>query len=307
MGVKKVSLLRLVPQGRVLENKELVVLSNEEQKELKQILAKCQDIYKGKIRLGMPFSAQRAACGTGSIKLTVRYDGYVFPCEAFKDDLMEIGKGITPENVKNKRLKKIYNKSAYLKSVRKGLKAYVACEGNEHCYGQYCRNKMIKMREAKKTFQEMDILERKGHPVVQAHINMLQGIITRMAQNSAKCKSWAIPIVTAIIMLALEKDTIPGMVAYIPLGMFYLLDCYYLGLERKFRDEQRDFIKKLNDGEDITSDLFFAQATDKKGWFGRRWRMIKDQLVCTLDGMFSFSTTILYAVLALSIYLLGKI
>lgn len=163
------------------------------------------------------------------------------------------------------------------------------------------------MCETKKSFQEMDILERKGHPVVQSHINMLQGIITRMAQNSTNCKSWAIPIVSAIIMLALEKNTIPGMVAYIPLGIFYLLDCYYLGLERKFRDEQRDFIKKLNDGDDITSDIFFAQSTDKKGWFGRRWRMIKDQLFCTFDGVFSFSTTIVYGVLALSVYLTGKI
>lgn len=163
------------------------------------------------------------------------------------------------------------------------------------------------MCETKKSFQEMDILERKGHPVVQAHINMVQGIITRMAQNSTNCKSWAIPIVSAIIMLALEKNTIPSMIAYIPLGIFYLLDCYYLGLERKFRDEQRDFIKKLNDGDDITSDIFFAQSTDKKGWFGRRWRMIKDQLFCTFDGVFSFSTTIVYGVLALSVYLTGKI
>ncbi len=141
MGVKNVSLLRLVPQGRVLENKELVVLSSEEQEELKQILAESQDTYEGKIRLGLPFAAKRAACGTGTVKLTVRYDGFVFPCEAFKDGLMEIEEGITPENVKNKRLLEIYSNSAYLQSVREGLKTYTDCEGEEHCYGQYCRNK----------------------------------------------------------------------------------------------------------------------------------------------------------------------
>ena len=141
IGVNNVSLLRLVPQGRELENKELVEMSAEEQEELKRILAECQESYQDHIRLGLPFSAKRATCGTGSVKLTVRYDGYVFPCEAFKDGMMEIEDGIISENIKNKRLNEIYNNSAYLQSVREGLKAYAACEGDEHCYGQYCRNK----------------------------------------------------------------------------------------------------------------------------------------------------------------------
>ena len=139
MGVSNVSFLRLVPQGRVLENKDLVELSAEEQEELKQILAKCQGTYQGKIRLGLPFSAKRAACGTGSVKVIVRYDGYVFPCEAFKDGMMEINKGVKPENIKEKRLKDIYEESGYLKIVREGLLAYTGCEVNEYCYGQFIR------------------------------------------------------------------------------------------------------------------------------------------------------------------------
>lgn len=142
MGVSNVSFLRLVPQGRVLENKELVEMSVEEQEELKKIMAKCQETYQGKIRLGLPFSAKRAACGTGSIKLTVRYDGYVFPCEAFKDGMMEINEGVMPENVKEKRLKNIYEESGYLKVIREGLEAYSGCEGNEYCYGQFIRAKI---------------------------------------------------------------------------------------------------------------------------------------------------------------------
>ncbi len=139
MGVKNVSLLRLVPQGRVPENKALVEMNNKEQNELKQILQKCQETYHGKIRLGLPFSAKQASCGTGLVKLTVRYDGFVFPCEAFKDGMMELKDGVTPENVKEKRLREKYCNSAYLCSVRDDLKEYASCEGGEHCYGQYCR------------------------------------------------------------------------------------------------------------------------------------------------------------------------
>lgn len=139
MGVSNVSILRLVPQGRVLENKDLVVLKDEEQAELKQILDLCKESFKGRIRLGLPLSSKRVFCGTGTSKVVVRYDGYVFPCEAFKDGIMQIADGITPDNVRTKSLKDIYKGSAYLQSVRAGLKDYTMCEVNEHCYGQYYR------------------------------------------------------------------------------------------------------------------------------------------------------------------------
>ena len=117
MGVSNVSFLRLVTQGRVLENKELVELTIEEQAELKQILIKSGESYKGKIRLGLPFSAKRAICGTGTVKLTIRYDGYIFPCEAFKDGMMEIMDGIMAENVNEKRLSDIYEHSEGYKNL----------------------------------------------------------------------------------------------------------------------------------------------------------------------------------------------
>ena len=52
---------------------------------------------------------------------------------------MEISEGVMPENVKEKRLKDIYEESEYLKIVREGLRAYSRCEGNEYCYGQFKR------------------------------------------------------------------------------------------------------------------------------------------------------------------------
>lgn len=141
MGVSNVSFLRLVSQGRAQENKELVMLNVEEGKELQKILESCKETYQDKIRLGLPFSAKRTACGTGTIKLTVRYDGFVFPCEAFKDGMMLIKKNLAPENVKEKCLKEIYNNSAYLRAIRMGLKEYTKCKGDERCFGQFCRSR----------------------------------------------------------------------------------------------------------------------------------------------------------------------
>jgi len=140
MGVPNVSILRLVPQGRVMENSDLVELSSEDLNDMKQILVNCLENYKGKIRLGLPFSAKYAICGTGSTKLTVRYDGYVFPCEAFKDGMMEIKGNVIPENVKDRDLKDIYENSAYLRQVREGIMAYSKQNNIECCYGQFCRH-----------------------------------------------------------------------------------------------------------------------------------------------------------------------
>ena len=153
--------------------------------------------------------------------------------------------------------------------------------------------------------KDLTIIETKAHPAVKAHIDWLQGIISRMAKNSASCKSWAIPMVTAIVTLALEKGILPTKVAYIPVGLFYLLDCYYLGLERKFKDRLRDFIIKINDGKDFDKDIYLSHSTDDKCWIVRRLCSIWHQILSVLDGMFSFSTTIVYGALALIVRLIG--
>lgn len=153
--------------------------------------------------------------------------------------------------------------------------------------------------------EEMTIFDTKAHPAVKAHIDMLQSIISRMAKDSATCKSWAIPLVTAILMLALEKRIVPPTAAFIPLCLFYLLDCYYLGLERKFKDRLRDFIIKINEGKDVDEDIYLSHSTDDKCWIMRRLCSVWHQILSVIDGMFSFSTTVVYGTLALIIYLIG--
>lgn len=140
MGVSNVSLLRLVPQGRVDENENLVILSDEEQRELKSMIAELSQKYDGnRLRLGKPYRSEMyTTCNTGTVRLAVRYDGYVFPCGAFKDG-MEVFEGCRPDNVKEKRLADIYEKSAYIIKVREGLAEYYEGDVIEPCYGQYYR------------------------------------------------------------------------------------------------------------------------------------------------------------------------
>lgn len=74
-------------QGRVLKNKELVQLSDAELEELTGSLNALKSNERElKIRIGVPLSGkqEQVKCNAGSGKLIIRYDGAVYPCEAYK-------------------------------------------------------------------------------------------------------------------------------------------------------------------------------------------------------------------------------
>lgn len=88
-------------------------------------------------------------------------------------------------------------------------------------------------------------------PAVLKHIDIYQALINRMAANSAACKQWAITLVSAILVFALEKGSAEAAaVALIPVLMFCFLDAYYLALERQFRNTYSDFLDGLHGVED---------------------------------------------------------
>ena len=69
------------------------------------------------------------------------------------------------------------------------------------------------------------------------YLEFIQAIISRMSSNSFMLKGWCITLISALFALA-AKDTDPlyVLVAYIPIPAFWLLDGYYLSLERQYRE-----------------------------------------------------------------------
>lgn len=67
-------------------------------------------------------------------------------------------------------------------------------------------------------------------------IEILQSIITRMAQNSFTIKGWAVTVLTALLAFS-GKDADRGFALYAlyPALAFWGLDAYYLMQERLFR------------------------------------------------------------------------
>ena len=100
---------------------------------------------------------------------------------------------------------------------------------------------------------------------VQHFISYLEGIINRMASNSANCKNWLLAIIAGCLGVQPSVQAVVDKIwlAYPIVGLFCLLDSYYLGCEKYFCDVMGDFVKKvrMNDGEYVASLYKFEKRT----------------------------------------------
>lgn len=67
------------------------------------------------------------------------------------------------------------------------------------------------------------------------HLKMVQGVVTRMAGNSAQMKTWAVSLVTACLVfsgLSDEPHWLLGVGGCVPAIAFWIMDARYLHLER---------------------------------------------------------------------------
>lgn len=88
------------------------------------------------------------------------------------------------------------------------------------------------------------------------HLNMIQGIINRMASNSFALKGWAVTLVAGIFALSSkDADKTYFLIAYVPIIIFWILDSYYLWQERLFRDLYNDVSKKAEKDIDYKMDI----------------------------------------------------
>lgn len=139
LGVSRVSFLRFVAQGRGLDNVSKLLLDETEMKEVRQLMKECLANNIIDIRIGIPFIEcdKRVNCLAGISKLDVRYDGKVYPCEAFKNENLKHLITSEADNVKEKPLKEIYRKSHHLLQTRKLLGEFQSQMTCETCMNQF--------------------------------------------------------------------------------------------------------------------------------------------------------------------------
>jgi len=116
LGVSKVSVLRYVAQGRGKENHTQLKLGDKEIKQLRRILKQIDTCY---VRLGHPLNpfliSNESTCSAGRDRMTIRYDGLAFPCEAMKF----LANNFNDNDVHTNSIKKIWYNSVIFNLARK--------------------------------------------------------------------------------------------------------------------------------------------------------------------------------------------
>ncbi len=127
---------------------------------------------------------------------------------------------------------------------------------------------------------------------LQTFIQNLQGIISRLANNSSNCKTWCITISAAILIFVLEKGQFFAVsIGFMPIIMFFFLDAYYLSLERDFRNLYNEFVEKLNKNELAPEEIFVINPA----------RGTKHRITSLGSSIKSFSVWPFYLILAIAL------
>ncbi len=89
----------------------------------------------------------------------------------------------------------------------------------------------------------------------EKHLELIQGVINRMAGNSFHLKGWSVVLVSALFALA-ASDTNANFVllAFLPAIAFWVLDGYFLQQERMYRKLYEEERRKSDPESDFTMD-----------------------------------------------------
>lgn len=94
------------------------------------------------------------------------------------------------------------------------------------------------------------------------HLEMIQSIITRMAQNSFMVKGWALTLVVALFAFVPKVECLFIPLAIIPILLFTCLDALYLQSERRYR-KLYDIVRNKDESE-IDFDLKLSNECKHK-------------------------------------------
>ena len=132
-------------------------------------------------------------------------------------------------------------------------------------------------------------------PAVRTHLELIQGVIERMAGNSRSCKVWCVTLAAAVLVLvARTGEARHALIAVVPSALFLVLDMYYLALERAFIASYNNFVAKLHERGLAAHDLYTISPS---GSVPRRF----------MHSLLSFSIWPFYALMVATILLAWRV
>ena len=103
------------------------------------------------------------------------------------------------------------------------------------------------------------------------HLEFIQNVINRMANNSFIIKGWCITLAAALIALLEKKDIDKCYIvfSFLPLLFFWFLDAFYLKTERQYRRLYTDISKKGKKEIDFSMDITLYKECYLEALFSR--------------------------------------
>jgi hypothetical protein len=103
------------------------------------------------------------------------------------------------------------------------------------------------------------------------HLEFIQNVINRMANNSFIIKGWCITLAAALIALLEKKDIDKCYIvfSFLPLLFFWFLDAFYLKTERQYRRLYTDISKKGKKEIDFSMDITLYKECYVEALFSR--------------------------------------
>ena len=99
------------------------------------------------------------------------------------------------------------------------------------------------------------------------HLEFIQNVITRMNSNSFLIKGWVITLVSALFALAANGSNMNYvLISYIVVLGFWVLDGFYISIERQYRDLYNDVALKAEDKIDFSMNTSIYDRGDKTWW-----------------------------------------
>lgn len=95
------------------------------------------------------------------------------------------------------------------------------------------------------------------------HLELIQGVINRLAGESARLKNWSVTLVAALFVLMGSADRLSTFImTLMPVAAFWILDGYFLCHERLFRALYEHVCSRKS------SEIDFSMCVSqfRKGW-----------------------------------------
>ena len=115
-------------------------------------------------------------------------------------------------------------------------------------------------------------------PNKHKHLEMIQGVVNRLASNSFSIKQWTVMLVSALFVLVAREEAVPVWVALGPVLFFWGLDGYFLRQERRFRNLYVDVC------ETDESEITFSMNGERKS--NPYWRAALSVTLLAFYGLF---------------------